>query len=300
MGKKLILRNKITIGLIQFQAEAQPAHNLLRAVHLVESARKKGAQIICLPELFKSHYFPQSKRQKYFELAEKIPGPTSKLFSQLAAELRAVLIVPLFERSETGHYFNSLVVIDASGVIVGKYRKMHLPNDPGFYEQYYFDKGNLGFKMTQTAYGKIGALICWDQWFPEAARSLALRGAEIIFYPSAIGLHHHQKQKERVKEKTAWEIIQRSHAISNGVFVASVNRVGREDNLVFWGGSFISGPFGEVLKQAGKNKEEILIGTCDLNQIRKTRKYWPFLKERRVDAYHVIARQHPKRGRSNL
>lgn len=285
MGKRRVPPNKISVGLIQFKAETQPVHNLLKAVQLVKTARKKGAEIICLPELFKSHYFPQSRSQKNFELAERIPGPTSKLFTELARELRVVLIVPLFERTEKGRYFNSLVVIDGDGTVVGKYRKMHLPNDPAFYEQYYFDKGNLGFKAVQTAYGKIGALICWDQWFPEAARLLALHGAEIIFYPTAIGSHKRQHKKERIKEKAAWEMIQRSHAISNGVFVASVNRVGREHGLTFWGNSFICGPFGEVLKKASGNKEQILIGTCDLNQISEVRKYWPFLKERRIDAY---------------
>ena len=285
MGIKLILRNKITLGLVQFKIEIQPAHSLLKAVHLVKSARKKGAEIICLPELFKSHYFPQSKSKKYFELAEQIPGPTSQLFTDLAWELKAVLIVPLFERSGKAHYYNSLVIIDRDGAIVGKYRKTHLPNDPGFYEKYYFKKGDLGFKVVQTAYGKIGALICWDQWFPEAVRSLALQGAEIIFYPTAIGSHKRQSLKERLKEKNGWNLIQRSHAIANGVFVASVNRVGREGGLTFWGSSFICGPFGEVLQQASENKEEVLIGTCDLNQISKVRKNWPFLKERRTDVY---------------
>jgi len=278
-------KNKVTIGLIQFQAEHWPAHNLLRAVRLVQKARKQGAEIICLPELFKSDYFPQHKSQRPFEWAEKIPGSTSRLFSDLACELKAVLIVPLFEQSGKGRYYNSLIVINTDGRIIGQYRKMHLPNDPGFYEQYYFDKGNLGFEVFQTAYGKIGALICWDQWFPEAALTLALSGAQIIFYPTAVGWHQRQKPKERLKEKTAWEIIQRSHAISNGVFVASVNRIGREGKLTFWGSSFISGPFGELLGQASEHKEEILIRTCDLNQISKVRKDWPFLKERRTDAY---------------
>lgn len=285
MGKRRVPPNKISVGLIQFKVETQPVHNLLKAVQLVKTARKKGAEIVCLPELFKSHYFPQSRSQKNFELAERIPGPTSKLFTELARELGVVLIVPLFECTEKGCYFNSLVVIDVDGTVVGKYRKMHLPNDPAFYEQYYFDKGNLGFKIIQTAYGKIGALICWDQWFPEAARLLTLQGAKIIFYPTAIGSHKRQNKKERIKEKSAWEIVQRSHAIANGVFVASVNRVGCEESLTFWGSSFICGPFGEMIKQADESKEQILIETCDLNQISKVRKYWPFLKERRADVY---------------
>ena len=280
-----MLKHKVTIALIQAKSEPVPAHNLLKAVCLIREARKKGAQVICLQELFRSYYFPQIKNKKYFELAETIPGPSSRLFSGLARELKTVLVVPIFEQAEKGRYYNSLIVIDADGTIAGKYRKMHLPNDPGFYEQYYFDKGNLGFPVFQTAYGKIAALICWDQWFPEASRAAALSGAQVIFYPTAIGWHERQMPKERLKEKTAWEIIQRSHAISNGVFVASVNRIGREGKLTFWGRSFISGPFGELLAQASERKEEILIGTCDLNQIPRVRKYWPFLKERRSDAY---------------
>ncbi len=291
--------SKIKIGLIQFKAENSPAHNLLKAVHLVRQAGKRGAQIICLPELFKSHYFPQRKSQKHFGWAESIPGPTSKLFASLACELKTVLIVPIFEQAEKNHYYNSLIVINANGAILGKYRKTHLPNDPGFYEQYYFDKGNLGFEVFHTTYGTIGALICWDQWFPEAARALAVSGAQIIFYPTAIGWHQNQNAKERQKEKTAWEIIQRSHAISNGVFVASVNRVGREGKLNFWGNSFVTGLFGEMLAQASQTKEEILMATCKLSQIKQIRKVWPFLKERRTDAYYVIARRRSEKGRSN-
>ncbi len=278
-------QNKIKIALIQFKSEAWPAHNLLKAVQMVKRAAKRGAQIVCLQELFRSDYFPQKKNRQFFQLAEKIPGPTVRLFRDLAKELRVVLIVPLFEEAEKGRYYNSLIVIDADGSTVGKYRKTHLPNDPGFYEQYYFRKGDLGLPVFDTAYGKIGALICWDQWFPEAARALAAAGANIIFYPSAIGAHVTQNQKERKKEKAAWEMIQRSHGIANGIFIASVNRVGREGNLMFWGSSFISGPFGELLNQATEQKEEILIGTCDFKEIPKIRKVWPFLKERRTDVY---------------
>lgn len=293
-----MLSRRIKLGLIQFKVDNSPAHNLLKAVRLVQKAKKQGAQIICLPELFKTRYFPQFKRQKNFNLAENVPGPTSQLFCGLARELKVVLIVPVFEQTEKDHYFNSLIVINADGAMLGKYRKTHLPNDPRFYEQYYFDRGNLGFRVFQTTYGKIGALICWDQWFPEAARSLALSGAQIIFYPTAIAWYRNQKPKERAKEKNAWNMIQHSHAIANGVFVASVNRVGREGRLIFWGGSFAAGPFGEVLAKASETKEQILMATCDLNLIPKIRKVWPFLKARRADAY-VIASP-AKAGRSNL
>ncbi len=272
--------NKITIGLIQIKPQNSQKDNLAKAIRLIQNARKRGAQIICLPELFKSVYFPQTKTRKNFELAERIPGPSSRLFMDLARKLKAVLIVPLFEQAQNKNYYNSLVVIDSDGSTVGKYRKTHLPNDPCFYEKFYFQKGDLGFKIFETAYGKIGTLICWDQWFPEAARKLALMGAQIIFYPSAIGWHDCQTLTERKKEQVAWEMVQRSHAIANGVFVASVNRIGREGKLNFWGNSFVSGPFGELLAKASSNKEEILIVNCDLDQISRVRKYWPFLKEK--------------------
>ncbi len=281
-------KNKVTIGLIQMKVTSSPEANLEKAVQKVREAAKKGAQIILLQELFRTRYFPQTKNIRYFKWAEYIPGPTTQAFSQLARKLKVAVIVPVFEKHSAKVCYNTAVVINADGELVGKYRKMHLPNDPCFYEQFYFSKGNLGFRSFKTKFGRIGVLICWDQWFPEAARLAALSGAQILFYPSSIGYFSDQPKKIRIEERNAWETIQRSHAIANGIYVAVVNRVGHEGQLTFWGNSFVAGPFGEMIAQASGSREEILIAECDLSKIERIRKVWPFLKERRIDAYHAL------------
>jgi N-carbamoylputrescine amidase len=279
----------ITLGLIQTTCSVDTSRNLQDTVQKISSAASKGAQIICLQELFRSRYFCQIEDAELFSLAETIPGPTTDTLSALAAKLEIVIIAPLFEKRTQGIYHNTAVVIDADGSIAGKYRKMHIPDDPCFYEKFYFTPGDSGFQSFQTRYGRIGVLICWDQWFPEAARLTALAGAQFIFYPTAIGF---QSADADVVDKqiTAWETVQKGHAIANGIFLASANRVGVEDALTFWGRSFICNPFGEVLAQAGPSSEEILIAPCDLGQIETTRQNWPFLRDRRVDAYQGITK----------
>lgn len=279
---------RVTIGLIQMKAAPAPELNLKRAIEKVRKAAQQGAQIISLQELFKTRYFPQARNVSYLQWAEPVPGPTTEAFSRLARELNVVIVLPVFERGIRKIYYNTAVMIDTDGRIAGQYRKMHLPNDPCFYEKHFFSAGNLGFKSCETKYGRIGVLICWDQWFPEAARAVALSGAQILFYPTAIGWHARERRSLRKNELNAWQIIQRAHAIANGMYVAAANRVGREGALTFWGNSFIAGPFGEVLAQASQNQEEILIAACDLSKIDSVRRDWPFLKERRFDAYGTI------------
>ena len=275
------------IGLIQMACTNDPKQNLQNAIDFIREAAKKGAQIICLPELFLSSYFCQTENPEHFSLAEPIPGPTSNSLAKLAKELETVLIVPLFEKRTEGIYHNSAVVIDADGSLSGTYRKMHIPDDPCFYEKYYFTPGDNGFKSFSTRYGKIGVLICWDQWFPEAARLTALTGAQFLFYPTAIG-YQESDRAESPHQIAAWETVQKSHAISNGLFVASVNRCGKEDDLTFWGRSFVCNPFGKVLQQANENKAEIIIASCSLPEIESTRQNWPFLRDRRVDTYQNL------------
>ena len=262
--------------------------NLEKAVDSIRSAAKQGAQIICLPELFLTQYFCQTEDPDNFSLAEPLPGPTSTTLSNLAKELQVVLIVPLFEKRTQGIYHNTAIVIDADGSIAGTYRKMHIPDDPCFFEKFYFTPGDTGFKSFSTRYGKVGVLICWDQWFPEAARLTALSGAQFLFYPTAIG-YQDEDAKVSQQQISAWETIQKSHAISNGVFLASVNRVGRENALTFWGKSFICNPFGEVIGQA-EDEPQILIAKCPLSEIESTRQNWPFLRDRRVDAYQGLSK----------
>ncbi|MBC8284944.1 MAG: carbon-nitrogen hydrolase [Nitrospinae bacterium] len=273
-----------TVGLIQMVCTPDPAQNLQTAIQSIREAAKKGAQIICLPELFLSNYFCQTENPEHFSLAEPIPGPTSNTLAQLAKELEIVLIVPLFEKRTEGIYHNSTVILDADGSIAGTYRKMHIPDDPCFFEKYYFTPGDSGYKSFPTRYGKVAVLICWDQWFPEAARLTALTGAQFIFYPTAIGFQECDRE-ESAQQISAWETIQKSHAISNGLFVASVNRVGKEKDLTFWGRSFICNPFGKVLQQAEGNKAQIIISSCTLDEIETTRHNWPFLRDRRIDSY---------------
>jgi len=277
----------VRIGLLQMSCGGDPAANLKKTLSQIGIASAKGARIICLEELFGTRYFCQTQDAKNFDLAEPVPGPTTDILSKVARTLKVVLIASLFEKRASGIYHNTAVVIDADGKMLGKYRKMHIPDDPGFYEKYYFVPGDLGFRTFETRYAKIGVLICWDQWFPEAARLTALQGAEIIFYPTAIGWKPDEIEETK-NYHNAWETIQRSHAIANGVYVAAVNRVGREGGLKFWGGSFIADPFGKILYSASHSREEVVLEDCDLSRLEKTRREWPFLRDRRIDAYEPI------------
>lgn len=277
---------KVTVGLVQNRAVAEPEANLQKTISSVRKAAAKGAQIICLQELFLTPYFCQTEELKTFDLAEPIPGPSSGTFQKLAKELEVVLIISLFEKRASGVYHNTAVVIDADGTLLGKYRKMHIPDDPGFSEKYYFTPGDLGYHSWDTRYGKIGVLICWDQWFPEAARTTVLSGAQILFYPTAIGWLPEEKGTELGNsQKNAWETVQKSHGIANGCYVAAVNRVGEEDKLTFWGSSFVSDPYGEFLAQASSEEEAILIQKCDLSALEEFRRTWPFFRDRRIDSY---------------
>jgi len=279
----------VKIGLIQMSMSHEPASNLQKATDRIRSAAGQGAQIICLPELFGNLYFCQAEDYTHFGLAEEIPGPTTAHFGALARELQIVLVVPLFEHRAAGVYHNSAAVIDADGTYLGKYRKMHIPDDPLYYEKFYFTPGDLGFQAWDTRYGRIGVLICWDQWYPEAARLTALHGANILFYPTAIGWHPSEKEALGAGQHSAWETIQRGHAIANGVFVAAANRVGHEgkvpDGIEFWGASFVCDPGGNVLARSPHDREETLVAACDMQQVETVRTHWPFLRDRRVDAY---------------
>jgi N-carbamoylputrescine amidase len=280
-------KDEVTIGLVQMSMSEDPAANLSKALKRIEEAAGKGAEIICLPELFRSRYFCQEEDYDNFKLAEAIPGETTKAVSKVAKKAGAVVIAGIFEKRTRGLYHNSAAVIGSDGSLIGIYRKMHIPDDPHFYEKFYFAPGDLGFKAYPTKYGKVGTLICWDQWYPEAARITSLLGAQVLFYPTAIGYFPEEKESAKTMQ-SAWETVQRSHGIANGVFVASVNRVGREGKINFWGSSFISGPFGEVIARASPDREEILIAKCDLGSIDETRHSWPFMRDRRIDAYKGI------------
>ena len=289
---------EIKLGLIQTGVSPDPAANLKKTVALIERAAKNGANIICTQELFRSQYFCQSEDHKNFLLAEKIPGPSTDAFQKLAKKHRVVIVASLFEKRASGVYHNTAAVIDADGSLLGIYRKMHIPDDPLFYEKFYFTPGDLGFKAWQTKYGKIGVLICWDQWYPEAARLTAMQGAEILFYPTAIGWHPGEKKKYGIKQHGAWETIQRAHAVANGCYVAVTNRVGHEilegvggDGIEFWGQSFVAGTSGEIIAKAGSDKEEILIASIDLAHVDVTRTHWPFLRDRRIDAYGDLTKR---------
>jgi len=284
MARKMV-KERVKLGLIQMSTTDNPAANLAKALERIESAAKKGARVVCLQELFRSRYFCQSEDQRNFKLAEGIPGPSTEALGAVARKKEIVIVASLFERRSAGIYHNTAVVIDADGSIAGTYRKMHIPDDPLYYEKFYFTPGDLGFPSFQTRYAKIAALVCWDQWFPEGARSAALSGAQILFYPTAIGWIPNEPRTVAQNQRSAWELIQRSHAIANGVFVASVNRVGREGKIKFWGHSFVAGPFGEFVAHAGGEREEILLAECDLGKIEETRQSWPFLRDRRIDAY---------------
>ncbi len=284
------------IGAIQMVCSANSQENLERAVGKVEEAVMNGAQIICLPELFRSQYFCQQEDADLFDLAESVPGSSTEVFSQVAKQHGVSILVSVFERRTAGVYHNSLVVLGERGEIAGHYRKMHIPDDPAYYEKYYFTPGDLGFQAIKTTHATVGPLICWDQWYPEAARMTALQGAEILFYPTAIGWHPKEKSAEGQAQREAWMTIQRSHAIANGVFVVVVNRVGHEapaggDGLKFWGSSFVCDPFGVVLALASVDQAETLIVDIDLKRIEEVRRNWPFLRDRRIDAYEGITKR---------
>ena len=278
-------KDPVTLGLVQMSTGEAPEANLSRAVERIQAAAKKGAQIVCLQELFRSRYFCQSEDARHFQLAEPLPGPTTDTLGSVAREKEIVIVASIFEKRSLGIYHNTAVVIDADGSIAGRYRKMHVPDDPLYYEKFYFTPGDLGFPSFQTRYAKISALVCWDQWFPEGARLAALSGAQILFYPTAIGWIPKESRTVGQNQRDAWELIQRSHAVANGVYVATVNRVGREGKIKFWGRSFVAGPFGEMVAHAAGDREEVLIAKCDLAKIEETRQNWPFLRDRRVDAY---------------
>jgi N-carbamoylputrescine amidase len=267
----------------------KPDLNMKKAIELTNSAAKKGAKIVCLQELFRSQYFCQTENIELFKLAETIPGPSTEALSKVARQNKIVIVASLFEKRAAGVYHNTAVILDSNGKIAGKYRKMHIPDDPLYYEKFYFTPGDLGFKTHDTEYGKVGALVCWDQWFPEAARLTALSGAQFLFYPTAIGWLPDEKQSVNEAQHSAWETIQRSHAIANGVYVVVVNRVGREGQLTFWGQSFVADPFGRILAKASADKEEVLIVDCDLDKIEETRQNWPFLRDRRIDFYTPLS-----------
>jgi N-carbamoylputrescine amidase len=288
----------VTLGLVQMRCSVDPRDNLERAVARVREAAKAGAQVICLPELFRSQYFCQTEDHSNFDLAEPIPGPSTDALSKVAKEAKVVVIGSLFERRAAGLYHNTAVVFDADGSTRGLYRKMHIPDDPAYYEKFYFTPGDLGFKAFDTAYGRLGTLVCWDQWYPEGARLTALAGADILFYPTAIGWHPAEKAEFGAAQASAWQTIQRAHAIANGVYVAAVNRVGLEKpktgdgaGIEFWGGTFVADPFGVVLKEATRTEEETLIVTCDRRHQETVRQHWPFLRDRRIDAYGNITRR---------
>lgn len=293
----------VVLGLIQMSSSENTRENMEKASARIEEAHRLGAEIICLPELFRSRYFPQTEDPSRFSLAEPIPGPTTDALVKLARVLKVVLIAPVFEKRAPGVYHNTSVVIDADGSLLGKYRKMHIPDDPAFYEKFYFTPGDLGFQVFVTRYARVGVLICWDQWFPEAARLTALRGAQILFYPTAIGCDVKESQAVARSQRQAWEIVQRGHAIANGVYAAVVNRVGVEDGLRFWGGSFVADPFGGMVAKASDRREEILLADCDFEKIDEVRVHWPFLRDRRVDAYGALTERfldQPESGKQGL
>jgi N-carbamoylputrescine amidase len=279
----------VNIGLIQMACTAKVAHNLDKTIEKIRAAAAKGAQIICLQELFSSLYFCDVEDHENFKLGEAIPGPTTETMQAIAKELGVVLVVSLFEKRAQGLYHNTAAIIDADGSYLGKYRKMHIPDDPGYYEKFYFTPGDLGYKVWETKFGKIGVLICWDQWYPEAARITSLMGADILFYPTAIGWDLDEKDPQINQEQyEAWQTIQRAHAVANGLYVVAVNRIGIEANQQFWGGSFVANPHGRLLYLASHDKEEVHVETLDLEKTEYYRTTWPYLRDRRIDSYTPI------------
>jgi N-carbamoylputrescine amidase len=281
--------NIVKVGLVQMSCDQKPEANLKKAIARLGEAAKKGAQIVCLQELFRSQYFCQTEDIELFKLAEPIPGPTTEALSRVARQKKVVIIASIFEKRAAGVYHNTAVIIDAGGKIAGKYRKMHIPDDPLYYEKFYFTPGDLGFQTHNTEYGRIGALVCWDHWFTLAARLRAMSGAAFIFYPTAIGWLPGETEEMNQAQHSAWETIQRAHAIANGVYVVAVNRVGREGKLNFWGQSFVADPFGRIIARASADREELLVVDCDLNKIEETRQNWPFLRDRRIDFYAPLS-----------
>ncbi|HWC15701.1 MAG TPA: carbon-nitrogen hydrolase [Terriglobales bacterium] len=293
------MEDRFQVGLVQLSCSPDPDANLAKAAQHAREAARNGAQIICLPELFRTQYFCQREDPGLFDLAEPIPGPTTEAMSKVARETQTVIIVSLFEKRTRGLYHNTAVLIGSDGKVNGVYRKMHIPDDPLYYEKYYFTPGDLGFKAFDTNFAKVGTLVCWDQWYPEGARLTALRGAQILFYPTAIGWHPAEKEQYGAAQHDAWRTIQRAHAIANGVFVAVVNRVGHETGnirgneakgagLEFWGKSFLADPFGRVLAEASHDREEILVAEVNLREIEDVRRNWPFLRDRRIESYSEI------------
>ncbi|PWU00537.1 MAG: acyltransferase [Terriglobia bacterium] len=285
-------QSRFRAGLIQMACSRDPNENLAKAEWRIREAAGGGAQIICVQELFRSQYFCREEKAELFDLAESIPGPTTASFTALARELAVVLIASVFERRAAGVYHNTAIVIDADGSIAGLYRKMHIPEDPLYFEKYYFTPGDLGFRCFDTRYARVAPLVCWDQWYPEAARLAALGGAQVLFYPTAIGWHPAEKAQFGAAQHDAWRTIQRAHAIANGLYVAAINRVGYEgtpeQGLEFWGASFVADPFGQVVAEASSDREETLIAECDPRRIEEVRRNWPFLRDRRIDAYSPI------------
>jgi N-carbamoylputrescine amidase len=285
------MSKNIHVGLVQMTCEKDKQKNLDKAIYKIREAAAKGAEVVCLQELFTSLYFCDVEDYDNFGLAEAIPGPTTEALSQVAGELGVVIVASLFEKRAEGVYHNTTAVLDADGKYLGKYRKMHIPDDPGFYEKFYFTPGDLGYKVFQTKFGKIGVLICWDQWYPEAARITALMGAEFLVYPTAIGWATSQDEATNEEQYQAWQTIQRSHAVANGIYVVSINRVGQEGELKFWGGSFVANPFGRVLYQASHEQEEVQVIEIELSQSNYYRTHWPFLRDRRIDSYQPITKR---------
>ena len=285
---------RFRVGIVQMAMSARPEDNVEKAVARVREASRAGAEVVCLPELYRSRYFCQKEDASLFDLAEPVPGPSTEALGRAAKEAGVAVVVPVFERRAVGLYHNSAAVLDCEGRLVGLYRKMHIPDDPLFYEKFYFAPGDLGFQAFDVGPGRIGTLICWDQWYPEGARLTALRGAAVLFYPTAIGWHPHEKAEHVAAQRSAWQTIQRAHAIANGVYVAVVNRVGHEvpaeggPGLEFWGTSFLADPFGIVIAEASTDREEVLVGEVSLPRIEEVRRNWPFLRDRRVDAYAGI------------
>jgi N-carbamoylputrescine amidase len=285
--------SKVRVGIIQMSCVKDKAANLQKAIEKIHDAIAKGGQIICLQELFSSLYFCDTEDYDNFSLAESIPGPATEKLQAIARENKIVIIASLFEKRTQGIYHNTAAVIDADGSYLGKYRKMHIPDDPSYYEKFYFTPGDLGYRVFKTAYANIGILICWDQWYPEAARITSLMGAEILFYPTAIGWSSAQDQMTNEEQYNAWQTIQRSHAVANGVHVVSVNRVGVEQAgaMKFWGGSFVSNPFGRILYQAGHDQEEVAVLELDTSKTDSYRTHWPFMRDRRIDSYQPITKR---------
>lgn len=297
----MVALRKFKVALVQLACGPNADENLRHALCRVEEAGGAGAQVVCLPELFRSQYFCQREDAAFFDLAETVPGPTTEALGKVAREAGVVVIAPVFERRAAGLYHNSAAVIDTSGQVVGLYRKMHIPDDPAYYEKFYFTPGDLGFPAFDTEVGRLGTLICWDQWYPEGARLAALQGASILFYPTAIGWHPEEKEQFGAAQRDAWRTVQRGHAIANGVYVAAVNRVGREKDatageqgrrgIEFWGSSFLADPFGVIVAEAAIDKEEIVFGEVNLERIEEVRRNWPFLRDRRIDAYAGLDRR---------